>query len=256
MRPTALPFSFFAILFFAARVFAASPAAAVESFSQTHPLAADGGITIVNNRGTITVRTWDRAEVRIAGEKHAATPEELRLVRVEVDAAPSRVAVQTALPPEQRSTRGTIVRPEVQLTVIVPATVRLRRIETVNAAVIIEGVRGDVSVRAVNGTVHAKGLAADAALDTVNGAIHAEFASVAAGRKITAHSVNGAVTLALPKDADVAIHAETVNGSIASELPLQLAGPTERNRLDGALGRGSASLKADTVNGSIRFVAP
>jgi hypothetical protein len=253
MKFTARRLSFFTVLIFAARIFAASPSAAVESFSQNHPLPANGEITVVNNRGTITVRTWDRAEVRIEGEKHAATPQELRLVRVEVDPAPSHLTVQTALPRDQPG-GGATVRAEVQLTLTVPVTASVRRIETVNASVTIDGVHGDVRVRAVNGPVQAKGLAADAVLDTVNGSIHAEFTSVKAGQKITVHSVNGAVTLALPKDADVAVQAETINGSVASELPLQPTGTVARNRLNGTLGGGSAALKVDTVNGGIRLV--
>ncbi|HYP17715.1 MAG TPA: hypothetical protein VEQ65_10935, partial [Opitutus sp.] len=48
-----------------------------EPFSRTAPFNADGLISLHNVNGNIVIATWDKNEIRIEGEKHAKTEEEL-----------------------------------------------------------------------------------------------------------------------------------------------------------------------------------
>jgi hypothetical protein len=223
-----------------------------EAFSETHPFNANGEITLANTNGAVVVRTWDRPEVKIEGEKSAKTEEELKMIGLAIDAKAGALIVKTDLP--KRKTGwfgGDTIRASVQITLTVPATVQLRLISAVNGTVSIDGVRGRVSARSVNGGVTAKGLGADTALETVNGNIRAEFATVAADQKISARTVNGSTTVTLPKDVSVALRARTVNGGVSCEFPIRLDGKTSRSSLTGTIGAGGASLKTDSVNGSI-----
>jgi DUF4097 and DUF4098 domain-containing protein YvlB len=223
-----------------------------ETFTATHPMTANGEVTISNANGAVTIRTWDRAEVKIEGEKRAQTEEELKQVGVSIDPSPAALVLKTNFP--RRSSGwfgGDTIRAEVRLTVTVPATARLRAIDAVNGSVTIDGVRGPVTVRSVNGGVTATGLGADAALETVNGSIRAEFVTLAADQKISARTVNGSTTVALPRNASLALRARSVNGSISCDFPIRLDGGKSRRSLEGTIGDGGASLKTETVNGSI-----
>src|SRR5476651_2134562 len=69
-----------------------------ERFSETHPFAAAGEITLGNTNGAVVIRTWDRAEVRIEGEKRAATDEELKRIGLVIDASAASLAIKTDFP--------------------------------------------------------------------------------------------------------------------------------------------------------------
>ena len=65
-------------------------------------------------------------------------------------------------------------------------------------------------------------------------------------------TVNGDIDVLFRGEPDVAIDARTTNGSAKSDRPI-LATTTERTRLVGKYGAGSAKLKMRTTNGSIRI---
>jgi DUF4097 and DUF4098 domain-containing protein YvlB len=224
-----------------------------EAFAETHPFKATGEITLVNANGAIVIRTWDRAEVRIEGEKSAQTEEELKQIGLTIDVNSGTLSVKTDFP--RRSGGwfgGNTIRAAVKLTVTVPATVEVRQVSAVNGSVTIDGVRGKVTARTVNGGVTTRDLGADASLQTVNGSIRAEFASLAATQKISARTVNGSTTVKLPRDASVALEAHTVNGSVSCDFPIRLEGKSRRSSLKGTIGAGAATLLTNSVNGSVR----
>lgn len=221
-----------------------------EKFDRSHPFRADGEITLSNINGAVTIRTWDRNEVRIEGEKRAATEEELALIAVNLDLTETRLNLKTAFPKRRGLFKA--VRGEVIVTLTVPAAARLRDIGTTNGSIALEGTRGPVRAHSVNGRLSATGLAGDASLETVNGALQAAFASVSREQKISVRTVNGPVTIAFPKDPSLHIRARSVNGSIECEFPLPIEGKKGRHGLSGTLGQGGADVEAETVNGSIR----
>lgn len=226
-----------------------------EPFAETHPLAADGQISLENVNGSIDIRTWDKNEIRIEGEKSAKTAEELKLIALTIDSTPGEVAIKAKLPKRSGGWWGRdTIRAAVKFVVTVPATAHLRKIDTVNSAVTITGVRGTVTANTVNGGITAHGLGADTQLHTVNGTIHAEFATLGREQEISVGTVNGSTSVSLPKGAAFALHASTVNGSVSCDFPLKLEGKTRRSRLSGTVGEGGATLKASTVNGSIRVL--
>jgi DUF4097 and DUF4098 domain-containing protein YvlB len=226
-----------------------------QPFSETHPFNATGEVTLANVNGAVTIQTWDRAEVKIEGEKRAKTEEDLARIGLAIDATPATLSVKTDLPKRSGWFGGETIRAEVRITLTVPASVRLRKIDTVNGRITIDGVRGPVTAYSVNGGITAKGLGADTSIETVNGAIKADFVTVARDQKIYARTVNGSTTLRFPNDISLAVRARSVNGSISCDFPLRLEGGVGGHVLTGKIGDGAASLKTDTVNGSIHVAS-
>lgn len=228
------------------------------AFAETHPFDPHGTIRLSNTNGSVTVRTWDRSEVRIEGEKRASNQETLDGIVVAIEATMQTLTVKTTHPVRHGSwfswlwNRGR--GEEVEFVLTVPATVTLDGINTVNARVTIDGVQGTVEARTVNGGLQVSGLRSGATLTTVNGSIRAEFAAVAPQGQLNLRTVNGGVTVALPAGAGATLAISTVNGGISCALPLVVKKSGSR-QLSGTIGDGAASLKVSTVNGGVRVVA-
>ena len=91
---------------------------------------------------------------------------------------------------------------------------------TVNGDVRARNLDGDLELRTVNGTVEARGVRGSLQGETVNGNVVADASAVARGASLELETVNGAVTLTLPKDARFDFSASTLHGSIASTFAL------------------------------------
>jgi DUF4097 and DUF4098 domain-containing protein YvlB len=129
----------------------------------------------------------------------------------------------------------------------------LKKVESVNGNIAIDGVSGDVEASAVNGEVRTRGGSGNQKLSTVNGEIATDLGSLGSGQSVSLDTVNGQIVAAFPEGADAEVSASAVNGRISSEyssLTVKKEFPVGSN-LKGTLGKGGARVKASTVNGSI-----
>ncbi len=223
-----------------------------EAFTRTGAFSATGRVSLETVNGDVDIVTWDKNEILIEGEKSAKTDEELKLIDLTIDLSDSRAAIVVKLPKRSGSFwGGNTIRAAVHFKLTVPAAAVLDKIETVNATVTLDSLRGAVNAGTVNGSIRAKNLGATARLETVNGSVRADFTALSAGQKITAKTVNGRVVVRVPKDSGLDFHAETVNGGIDCDFPIELHGKKHRHELSGKIGDGRAILEAETVNGGI-----
>ncbi len=225
-----------------------------EPFTRSADFDPEGDLTIENVNGEVTIVGWNKNEIRIEGEKNARTEEELKRIGLTIDVSRDHAAIKGHLPKRSDSwLHGDTIRAAVRLEVHLPATATLRQIQCVNSTITITDLRGAATATSVNGRILARGLAGDAHFSTVNGPIEAEFGRLAAGQALVFKTVNGSVTVHLPKDAGARFSGASVNGSIDCDLPLTLAARRYwGHKLSGTIGDGRASLEAETVNGGIR----
>jgi hypothetical protein len=124
--------------------------------------------------------------------------------------------------------------------------------------------------RAVDGRVEARGLRDDVEVSTVNGDVSIETAGAAEAKtmngniearigRLASHdnrfeTLHGNVTLALPRGTAAALRAESITGSIHSDLAIQ---PKEmrRSKLIGTLGGGGPELLVKTVAGNVSLTS-
>lgn len=243
------------VLFFAHSLARAEGYQFKEPFSRSGAFDANGEVTLENVNGNVEVRTWDKNEILIEGEKSAKTAEELGLIDLKIELSRSQAGITVRLPKRTGGFfSGGNIRAEVRFKLTVPASATLAKLSAVNSSVTLEGIRGGVKASSVNGSVHAKGLAGPVHLETVNGSIDARFATVGSQQKLSFETVNGRIAVSLPKDAGVQFRGSTVNGSVQCDLPLEGGALAKKSRsLSGKIGDGGASLKAQTVNGSIHL---
>jgi hypothetical protein len=225
-----------------------------EPFSQTHAFSPTGSLRLDNINGHVEVRAWDRNEILVEGEKSATSQEVLNRIKVEIKITEDDAIVTVHLPKrhEQWFDEDENIRTRVTFRVSIPATATIAKISCVNSGIDLEGLRGPVTAQSVNGGIRARGLGGDARLHSVNGPVSAAFATIAAGQKLSLDTVNGGVTVRLPKDAGLTIHCSVLNGGVDCALPLKDENKGH-HRLTGTIGDGRATLKADSVNGGIRI---
>jgi hypothetical protein len=137
---------------------------------------------------------------------------------------------------------------KVAFDVELPPGVRLNA-RTVNGSVRAESLQSDVQVATVNGSVYI-GTTGHAQAHTVNGSIEATMGSEGWPRETAFETVNGSVTIRMPRDASADIEVRTTNGGISSDLPIVVK-DASRRRLEGTLGSGGRRLLVKTVNGAV-----
>jgi len=227
-----------------------------EEFHKTYPLSAQGRIEIDNINGAVHISTWDRDEVQVDAIKTAHSKERLDEARIDISSDADRLSIRTHYPGHDHTFWNDTWHDDpasVEYTLTVPRQARLDEIKLVNGALEVRDVAGEVRADCVNGHIDAQNLQGRAELKAVNGSVEAHFGQMPASR-LEVSSVNGAVRVTLPSDANAEVEANTISGHISNEFGLavsrhQFVGQS----LHAQLGSGGAEVRLSTVNGSIEI---
>jgi hypothetical protein len=204
--------------------------------NQSFPLKADGRFSIENIKGRIEIHGGNSNAVVINSSIHGETGKDVEAVKISIDSDLDRVIVHTEQPSNATGFRQQN-EASVDYTIQVPQHARLANIRSVNGSIVIDGIRGDLTVSIVNGT------------------ITADMSSLGSGQSVSLDAVNGGIELSVPGDADANFFVNTVNGGISSEFPALKAEKKfpGGNSLKGSLGSGGANVKISTVNGGVNL---
>jgi len=238
-----------AVFVLAAAILTAPAWAFDELFQQTYPLPSGGTFSLSNVNGAVHVSGWDRQEVEVHAVKTAlGAQSDLKRVRIEVAAAPNRVAVETRYPQDDG------VEVYVEYRVRVPRRVHLERVATVNGLVRVANVEATGDLRAVNGNVDVLDCSGRVSAHTTNGNLRLEMRRLDEGEAVVLETINGAILLGLPEGSNAELDVRTINGDFRSELPLSLRGAGLLQAFRGQIGQGGSTIQIRTVNGGIRVV--
>lgn len=260
-------------LFAACIAAAAQDAASLkEDFRYSYSLNPGGRISVETFNGALEVYGWDRNEVEIVGTKYARNPETLREIRLETTNQPDSVSIRASRPKTDGGWWRT-GNAGVKMQIRVPRHVQLdglrtsngairvseidgpARLTTSNGAIRITNLQGRLEATTSNARIEASGLTDEAILRTSNGAIEVTFVRFA-GKPIEATTSNGPITLRLPGAVNADLRAATSNGKISSDYDVTMTarGSPEKNRLEGRLGEGGATVRLSSSNGAIRIL--
>jgi hypothetical protein len=216
---------------------------------ETRSLKPEGRFSLENVNGGITVATWNEPQVRIEADKAATSEAALRNLKVEIEGEDDSIRVRTRMPKGSFFFGG---GGKVDYRITVPTGARVR-VESVNGSVEVVAVAGELRAQTTNGNVEVREASGAVEATSVNGSVRVGFAALTSEADHKFSTVNGSITLSLPEGAGGRVEATTVNGSVENDLPLEAAEKGSRRRLAGRFGKGTGSLEASTVNGSIRF---
>lgn len=128
-------------------------------------------------------------------------------------------------------------------------------LQTVSGGVTAEHVTGDLTAKSVSGAITVIAAAGNRLdLSTVSGRLTLDLDEPVPG-SVQMQSVSGALTVRLPHDPDVQVDLGTTSGNAVSAFPQVTARRAPGSgRLSGTIGRGAATLRGQTVSGSMTLL--
>ncbi len=224
-----------------------------EEYRKSVPLEYDGQVSIGNINGSIEVSGWDREEVSVVAIKKGKTPEIVEGIEIIIESDINSFVLKTKLPKLRSWFFGSSSeKGNVAYKIKVPYGASLQKISSVNGAISIEELEGNVSASTVNGSLKVYELVGDVDLSAVNGSVRASYSEAPKSDSIHMKVVNGSVTLEIPNDTNAYFTANTVNGGIRSDIdiPVTKSFPIGAH-LKGQQGEGGPKISLKSVNGRI-----
>ena len=222
------------------------------TFHWTGHVAAGQRIEVRGINGSIHAQPATGESVEVIAHKsgRAIDPADIGVKVVETDggvtiiAVPQEAADCDECPASAANLAGDA---SVDFTVSVPSGVHFVA-RTVNGLVEAKSLDADMEAHTVNGDVVLSTTGA-AQGETVNGSITASVGKIPSALNFS--TVNGTISLEVPRSAAAHVHAKTQNGPIRTEFPLAVGGQFPAQHADGVIGCGGPELRIATVNGSI-----
>lgn len=256
------------VLAFAALL--AAPAAAragsiTETIDRTLTLPRGGEVLVQNFNGHIEVAGGEGAHVRLVAVKTARAGTDgrarayLRELQVKIEEVDGRLVIRTVTPGGDGGLMGWLagagVEGHVSYRLLVPRAARVTA-TTVNGNVEVARLHAPVHAASTNGTVSVLEVGGEVDATSVNGNIRVDMRHAHPHSQMDLSTVNGSIVLYVPAEFRAFVDARTVNGSVASDLPLLVEGRRSRSRLVGSLNGGQTKLVLRTTNGSILLRQP
>lgn len=242
--------------------------------------------------GSITVRTWNRDQVRVTGETGSRDELEVqvRSTVVSVEASgrwgPAADADIVVTMPAWMAVAASGVETDITIEGCKCAI----RAETVSGDVTVRGGEGNVDLESVEGSITASDIAGRVAAQTVN----EDVTLTGITGEVRAQTVNGDVTLeevrsasvqastvngdiryvgtiqdqgayefathqgdvlvTMAQTANATVTVNTFNGTFESEFPVTISGKTQRKKFTFTMGTGSARVALESFGGDIQVV--
>lgn len=269
---------------------AAPPQGTVDT---TVAVAPDGRLEVGNFRGEVTIRTWDRSEVRIQADVpdrdalwlegtrsvltvrtrmhggprsvdyHITVPRRMALrvegndVDVDIDGAGGSIDVQTVNGDVRvRGGSDFVSLHAVHGEIDLSGASGRIDVSSVNEEIRLRDVQGDIRAETVNGDIDMTGIRSSSAhAATTNGDVTYEGPIAPDGRyRLTTH--NGDISITVAESANATIRVATFQGDFEADYPVRLVGSIENKEFTFTMGSGSARIELESFGGSIHVRQP
>jgi DUF4097 and DUF4098 domain-containing protein YvlB len=220
--------------------------------SQTVALPAGKSLSIEVTIGNVRIEGWDRTEAEIVVERHAPSAAQLTRVPLAIDDTPTRVSVRAV-----QTGNGTDRAFRSDVTVRVPRSASIDRVQVVEGRIAIDGFSGRITADLRRGPIDGRNLSGTVRLEAGIGSVTVTGARLSADGLLRLRSFNGDVRLTLAeRPADARIMALALNGTIASEIPLTRRESWGPRWAEATLGKGEPVISLDVVTGKIEIKSP
>ena len=108
------------------------------------------------------------------------------------------------------------------LVIQVPVATSLEVRSTMDGAVIVEGVSGEIDINNINGPVTLKNVSGNTLVHTVNGNIEVTLARVTADKPLSFSSMNGDIDVTLPADVKANLKMKSEQGEIYTDFDINM----------------------------------
>jgi len=241
-----------------------------ETFSKELPFTDNGTLVVSNQNGSITVQTWDGTTVVLDGRKVVKAGDEaearqwMEKIKVTIKrASPDKIEIRTERPDNEGWSMFSFLfgeRPtsRVDYRVWVPRQTLLW-LTSVNGSLEVTEPGGRVNGETVNGSVKISGAAGPVRAETVNGQVELSFSTLLDTERsgewlARLSSINGSVTIHLPRGTGADVTASTLNGAIRSDFDLPLSRELVGASATASVSGGGPEVMLETLNGSIQIL--
>lgn len=203
-----------------------------------------------NNNGGISVVGWDKDQIEIKAKKEISSekydiPQEMKdkmkEVTIDIKEEENSIEIETIYPkdffrPKKLWNQGKY-QVRVSFEIYVPRKTDIK-LETLNGGLEIEGIdgiiygrtlngeitlrqsEGDMDISTTNGGISFKDIFGKCDIGSLNGGIDGEYTLLEKPIDLKLKSMNGEVSIKLPKDEGIEIFARCMMGSVSSDIPL------------------------------------
>lgn len=247
---------------------AGAQASDVKEVHKTLALEKDGRLSVNTYKGSITVTTWDRPEVKIDARiepdgDDREDREKVQWTDVRISGGGGSVEVKSDYDNVKRHERhffgifdfdhGSL--PFVHYTIQMPATARLD-IEDYKSDTRVTALKADLRLHTYKGMARVADLDGAARVETYKGDVRVEFARFTRASRFETHK--GEIDLRLPRDSRFELDADTGRrGDIETDFAIMSrAGRSNHGyRASGAVNGGGPELRMTTYKGTLRVHA-
>jgi Putative adhesin len=239
-------------------------AADTKEVHRTVTLAAGGRVAIDAYKGSITVTTWDKPEVRVDAVIEPdgdcqESREKVQWTHVQIRESAGSVAIKSDYEEVKHHSHGflglfdieTGSLPFVRYTIHMPATARLE-IADYKSDTTVSNLRADLKLHTYKGAARVSNLDGAARVDTYKGDVRVEFARFSSASRFDTHK--GEIAVRLPKDSRFELDADSGRrGDIQSDFAMMThAGRSRSARTMGAVNGGGPELRMTTYKGTLK----
>ena len=223
--------------------------AATDTQSRTVPLPADRVLSVEITIGHVRVEGSDRPDAVIEVVRQAPTAEALARIPIEIVEEEKQIRIRSVQPDG-----GTDAGLRTDVTLRVPQRAVLNAIRIVEGKLTLQGLSGSVTADVRRGPIDAVDIGGTVRLETGIGSVTANRARLTAGGVLRLRAFNGDVLLTLAaRPTDARILALALNGTIASDIPLNRKETWGPRWSEATLGKGEPVISLDVVTGKIEI---
>lgn len=269
---------------------------AAQGFNTDTTIAVTPGtrLNVENQGGDITVKTWDRNQVRVQASHSRRTHIDVRLVgavlslEAEADRGPANMVDYEITVPawmalnlegmyatvNVKGSRGSIAVETLDGDITVDGGAESVKLASVQGRIMLTKARGRIELNTVSESIEASGLVGDILAETVSGDIviarsdarSIEMQTVSGeliydgkivdGGRYSLLTHSGNIAVSVLEGTNAAIATAVGSGDVRATFPLPASERPSRRRQTFRLGSGSATVELETFSGSISLMRP
>jgi len=249
---------------------------------------------VENQGGDITIRAWDRNQMRVQAVHSRRTRVNVQVtgavvrLEAEADRGPANIVDYTITVPAWMSlglegmytvidvtgVRGAITAQTLDGDITVKGPAESVKLESVQGRLVAQGIRGSTTLNTVSESIEASDIQGDVLAETVSGnivlyridakVVEAETVSgeivldgrIAEGGRYSLLTHSGNVMVTVPEGANATIATATGTGGVRSSFALPQSDRASRRRQTLRFGSGSATMELESFSGSILLLRP
>ncbi len=233
-----------------------------ETLEETFDFKPGGKLLLSNSNGKITIEAWDEERVQVKAElriraSNRDEAEKIAQRAIEIDYTPEEIRITTKGWRDKSFWDFLLGRRKgvsVNYTLAVPRRVNLE-IRSVNGRIGIANIEGRIEARTTNGGIGILGVSGSVNARTTNGGVRAELREVNPNELMSFTTTNGGIKVCLPQTIKADISASTTNGTIHTDLSLEVRGSFNSRNIRGKINGGGALIELHTTNGGISILS-